>query len=348
MISVFQLFKIIFGIVFSVFVLVIILRFSYSYTDIGSSSQQAAVLVGMRKVVNDVYTTGIPADYSIPNSDDVIIRYRPPDIISAITSLTLDPITVLLMKGDNVGIYRNEIDLGWHTFYYVEVFPGMNVLISPVNASGAVWDTARDIVDAFPSTENIETEVVFGFGCRDGQPFVDRTWEVDKVSERIIPAFSSGGYDNLTACGEMRNFDGRITIADHFFVTDGLLVVPRDGSSGYIYSDTSDDTKRYFYDHPLDVVSFFFGGEESYNYTNEKFLSELEFAAGLKIDEMSILREHMGTYCAGEYDGFSAALETVETLASKDYRSEGSMDLLGQALADASEEYADVRREGCD
>ncbi|MBN2043271.1 MAG: hypothetical protein JW754_05720 [Candidatus Aenigmarchaeota archaeon] len=353
MLSVFQLFKIIFGIVFSAFVLITIMRFSFSYTDIGESSQQAAVLIGFRKVINDVYTTGIPGDYSINNVNDVIMRYRPPDIISAITPLSIEPMTVLMVPGEDMGVYRNEYDLGWYSFYYMEVLPKMNVLINPLNATESVWDTAKNVVSAFPSTENIYTKVKFGFGCRNSYPFNDENWERERFEDSILAwAEVSGEYNNLSVCPldtpAMDYFDDRITISPAFTVVDGILVVPMDGDTGYIYPDTSDPMLKYFYKNPIDVVSFFLGGDEFYNYTNKKFLNELKFAATLKINEINVLRPNMGTDCVGHYQELEGMLNAIKTLAAQDYRNQASMLSLNEMIKESVSKYKEIGDEGCD
>ncbi len=349
MISVFQLFKIIFGIVFSAFVLITIMRFSLSYTDIGESSQQVAVLIGFRKVINDVYTTGIPGDYMINDVNEVIMRYRPPDIISAIAPISIDPMTVLMVPGEDMGVYRNEYDLGWYSFYYMEVLPRMNVLINPLNGSDIVWDTAKNIVSAFPSTENIENKVKFGFGCRGTYPFIDDKWERERFEGSILPwAELSGEYDNLSVCPDIDYFDGRITISPEFVMVDGILIVPMDSDTGYIYPDTSDPMLKYFYKNPIDVVSFFLGGDEFYNYTNKKLMNELEFTANLKINEINILRPNMGTDCSGLYQEFAATMNAIKILAGQDYTDQASMLSLNEMLKESVIKYKEIGDEGCD
>ncbi len=351
MISAFQIFKIIFGIIFSVFVLILIFRFSGSYLEIGETGTRADVLMNLKKGVEDVYTGGISQDYRIRNSDDLILLYEPPELFTTVTTLDFRPVPALILPEENVGIHRIEYDLGWWKFYFVEVLPDTTLLFNPTENTEEIWKYIYGMVRALPSTENLESKFYFALGCNSTpHDYPIHNWEREKMMK-----YERGMKSNLDTAGfrpvlcEGVNPEWKaVVISGDFTETDHPLIIPSGNGSGLFYPNTSDPAGQVFFKTPVDLVSLLFWGEDGFDYMNREFLGQLSAAAEMRIRENSLLAPRSSVECIMLYGEFNTILEDVSGLSEEDHRNIGKMAGLAERLEESERKYSEIRYEGCE
>jgi hypothetical protein len=350
MISVLEIFKIIFGIVFSVFVIVLIFRFSSNYMEMGESNAQANIMLGFRKTVGDVFASGIPADYAIKDSKDLIIKYMPPEIHTSIAAVSMEPVTTIFVPGDKVGVHRMEYDLGWWKYYYILVLPETTFFFNPLNNSEETWSEIYRIINALPSSENIETKVGFGFGCNSSSEY----WLWDR--EKML-GYENNMRTNLekadftpTLCVTFNKEWKTIVVSPKFVETEHPLMFTLVNGTGMLYLNTSQPEKAYFYKTPMDVISAILGGKEFYNYENRDFLAQLSLASSLNMEETGLLMHNSGAgaECLPIFEEFHTTLESLSGLASQDYNDPIKMGELAVKMEESRQRFLDLQVRGCE
>ena len=353
MISVMQIFKIILGIVLSAFILMIILRFSISYGEIGESGKEVEILMGLKKTIEDIYTTGISTDFNM-YSQDLVDHYSPPNLITSVTNVNLDPVPTLFVPGERISIHRGEYNIGWWRFHFVYALPETKIIFAPLDTvesrSEAVWNTVGNITRYFPSTENTDTKVKFGVGCNDTgdkQTYFFLNWERDYFIRTVLTYLLIEGYE-FVPCKRIGNY--RIIAISETPIDADFQVVPINNEIGYVYvKDTLETPKDYLYKNPLDIISLLLGGEKLYDYTNMKFLNELSIASSLASKETSLLRTKSNRpECDPVYSRFIQILGSLKSkIEEGDYKNEDDMIELNLKIRQSSETYEELEEMGC-
>ncbi len=353
MISVFQIFKIILGIIISAFILFVILRFADSYMEIGESSRQVSIMVNFKKSIDDVYTAGIPSDFEMKDSE--IFAYIPPHIHMGISSVDMDPIPLLLIPGEKFSLYRNEYDLGWWKFYFIEVFPETKILFVPLWDDERVWSVMGNITEFLPSTENTETKVKFFIGCNKTDP--EWLWplgERNRFLDYWLPRFvifdvEIGPCENLEKLKE----EGYriITISEDEAVDADFIVKPVDNGVGHVYIKNGDEYEEYIYKNGLDIVALLLGGKRYYDYLNEKFIKELEVAIDTGIRESNLLMGDTNIWnrCGTEFSEFTGTLGSIkeEVIPKMGSMEEDDARDFDYHIKESVKDYKDLNSLGC-
>jgi hypothetical protein len=327
-----------------------ILRFSLSYTEIGESGKEVEILMGLKKTIEDVYTTGISTDFEVKGLEEAISFYSPPSIETPVTSVNLDPVPTFFVPGEKVSIHRDEYDLGWFKFYFVYVLPETKIVFVPLGDSEELWKTMENISKYLPSTENTKTKVLFGIGCNDtgGSPFFFFSkWEREYFVRTVLPWLYANEYE-FVPCGKREGYR-MITVTETPIDAD-FQVVPVDGGVGYVHMNTTiEGPKTYLYKNPLDVIALLLGGEKFYNYENSKFLKELSIASDLASREASLLRiKSSNPECDLLYSKFVQILGSLRNkIENGDYTNEDDMRELNRKVKESAEAYEQLEEMGC-
>ncbi|UCC92120.1 MAG: hypothetical protein JSV39_02575 [Candidatus Aenigmatarchaeota archaeon] len=350
MINVFQIFKIILGVIISAFILFIVLRFAGSYTEIGESSRQVSIMVNFKKSMEDVYTTGISTDFEM--KDLKIIAYRPPYIHADVSSVDMDPIPLFLVPGEKFSVYRNEYDLEWWKFYFIEVFPETKILFIPSGNDEKIWSVIGNMTKFLPSTENTETKVKFFLGCNKTDPvWLYPLGERNKFLDYWLPRFASVEFDILGPCEDVEKDYRVITVSEDESVDADFLVKPLDNGIGHVYIKNGDEQEVYVYKNGLDLVALLLGGKRYLDYLNGKFLKELEVGIDMGIRESNLLRGDMNMRrrCGTELSEFAGILGFIkeELIPKLDSMEEDDLREFNQYLMESSEMYKELNSVGC-
>lgn len=350
MISVFQIFRIILGIIISAFILFIIITFAGTYTEIGESSRQVSVLVSFKKTMENVYTTGIADDFD--TEDYEILDYVPPHVMTGVTNFVVEPVPLLLVPGQEFSITRNVYDTYWWKFYFVEVMPETKIMFIPLKNEERVWSAIGNITEMLPSTENVDTKVKFYLGCNKTDPSDFYPLGEKEKFLNLVPKFSAFGVE-MAECDNPDYFRDEgymvITVSDELVDAD-FLVRPMEGGTGQVYIGDEEDYSVYVYRNGLDIVALMLGGEELYDYFNAKFLRELGVATDLGIRESELLMGDpiMRARCRDEFHDFTSLLASMKELIGKlDYHDDGMAAQFNYYLREITEKYRALERSGC-
>lgn len=361
MLSIFQIFKIILGIIISVFILFMLLRFSGSYTEIGQASKEATVLKNFEKASQDVYVTGVPSNFTFKmESEKAIFDYKPPYLRTTLGPLEFNYMLLFFEKGSEVFIDRKELDFNWWRFQWVEALPETRIVFIPLNNTDVVWDTMQKIVNNLPITDKFGPNTGFDFGCNGTIWTHKQSWNGKKFSTyiQIIRHFIT--LDRLCEqnikndCPECKI----VIISDNSGVIQidkEILVVPNnDNVTGYVYLNSSGVLDSYFYKNPLDIVALILGGKDFYDYENKVFLERLNTMSNAKTNELDLLILYLNdptSICSTSYSSFISVLNSVSEfsdLSKVDYRNEDNMTRLDQHLEESKTQYKYLESIGCE
>ena len=267
-------------------------------------------------------------------------------------TLDVDPVPLIFRGGDDLALYRNEYDLGWWKFYFVEALPETKVIIVPLQRSDAVSNTMRDIVLSSPSTENVEAKTYFGFGC-NGTAVYFADWERSEFVNSIIPAYESYEDYVMNDCSldsmptQFRDAV-LVTVSETYQQVDGILVMPVSDGIGYVYLNTSQPSDFQVYKSRMDLASLIFGGRKTFEHMNGKFAKELDTAADLKIREIGIISTRMQSRCITAYGALEKSLQELKVMDKSQISDRMSMESLSEKMKETKEEFDLIQSIGCD
>jgi hypothetical protein len=342
MMDAFDVFKIIFGIIISFFIIQFVLQFLDSYSQIGEASKQISGLTSFNKIMQDVYTTGIPTSFTLDDYDKIKF-YQPPYIMTEAGTLTLDSPTVFI-PAKNIFIYRGELDLHWWRYYFLYAIPGSNVIYIPLNNSPLVFGAMSNLTLVLPFTEKVDQKFYFGFGC-NGTSYYFSNWERERFLNIIgyISTDYSNLVDNDCSGAGIPDFYKKIKVSLQAPVNEsGIFMVPKGAGMGYVYVDG----KPYLYKNPLDIVYVIFGGEGLYEYGNRDFFSKFSLAVDLKLRESQMISVMEPLVCRDSRQEFMSALGLLKTPGN--YTSEADMMAFSQNIARSIEIYQQLEVLGCE
>ncbi|MBI4021126.1 MAG: hypothetical protein HY369_02700 [Candidatus Aenigmarchaeota archaeon] len=362
MLSVYEAFKLVLGIVISLVILTVVIYFTTNYIGVQKDAKQAATLKAFLKSAGDVYTTGDAIGFAGLEGLISFDAHPPAGIVS---SLGKAPVTfpLLLLPADDLFISANGLDLGWYDFRVVEATPRLRVLFNPVDTSDQTWDLVRGIVAAFPSTEFFDPKTTFGF-C-DGATVIENLCastaceQDDFLFELINP--SGVAFADCTATVP----EGAVVIkviptcslgsSDVFCLTPpnqvGLGNLYIGGEGPVIYKD------------PLDVVAAVIGGgkkdlygnsgETLFEYKNRAMRTELLAATDVLKTRVLLLGPAYLQHatCQAAFNDILLALSNLSSLleTNEDYYADPSAAAAYvAALTDARQAHESLVEEGCD
>lgn len=350
MLNVFDVFKIILGIIIAVFILILLLRFAGSYMQLGESSRQASMMVNFRKAAENAYTTGISGDFETGDAE-VMLGYRPPFIETSIAMVNMEPVPLLLLPARKLSLHRNEYDLGWWKFYFIEAMPDYSVIFVPLGDRARAMPVVGNITRFLPSSESAAAKVKFGFGCSGSEFWFG--WERYRFTEAIMPRMLTDDTE-LATCENAEYFRSRnftiVTVSEEMKDVD-FLVQPVDDDLGYVYIRSDDGYDKYIYKNGLDVAALLLGGKEFYEYVNQKLLGEMEVAADISVNEAAILTTdaEMNRRCGTSLAEFTGILNSLKDVIPKLKASPNENDVhefAGYVRASAAK-YRELDSMGC-
>lgn len=356
--SLYTYFKILFGIIISIFILVIIATFLGGYVGIQEDAQHAQVVTAFLKSSGDVMTTGNSLSFSGFAQDEFLVSFSttPPEGI--ITPVGTVPVyfPLFFTPGEQVFISRGTLDLGFWTFSFVQALPRTRILFTVRDPSS--WDLVADIVDALPSTEFFEPKVTFGF-C-DGSQLQEnlcanfRCEQEDFLFHLLTPQST---HSSCLVTGSQDTV--LITISPSCAGTSSICLEPQGiKNQGNIYLAGK---LVGLYKDPVDIVAIIIGGVEEdaygksgislFEYKNNILRKELLLATDILSTRAQLIQKEyaLDAPCHQAFESFRVSMITLsQALPESYYLTISSVDRYHDALDQAQAAHESLREGGCD
>lgn len=157
MISVFQIFRVLMGVIVFIFVLTFFLRISDMYSSTQVRGNMLETVNVFDHTATQVYTSGNPSTF--PGFDDFeILVYEAPKIKHNAGQKTLSVPVFFVTGTGEVLLERRCLEFGWYRWCMVLAFPrGTKILFTPLDNTQQTRDLIVEVVDNLPST------IQFGF-----------------------------------------------------------------------------------------------------------------------------------------------------------------------------------------
>jgi hypothetical protein len=158
MLNVFDIFKVLIGIVIFVLLITLFLRFSGSYSELGETGQQYDAVNAFDTLLRNTYTSGNPGEFG--GFGKIEVTFDPPGeprpsesarIVFPSGQKTLS-VPAFVMTGEGkMAASRTCDDYGWFSFCYVISMPmDDTVLFSPVTGLDGEKNIIRGVVESLP------------------------------------------------------------------------------------------------------------------------------------------------------------------------------------------------------
>ncbi len=367
--EVYQVFKMIFGLIASGFVLYFLISYAGVYSGISGCTQQSAAVKNYLKTAEDVYLTENEVDFPDFGRLHFTAEFEPwqtpPGLkIQGETNCGSIAVTVPIISrpGDSIALDGRTIDVGWWRYRMAVGLPDTLVVFAPLDSSPQTWEFMRDIAEAFPDTENTKTKVQFAL-C-DGDDIdagVCGSQGCSKSDFSGVLAATEG--DVQGECSAKLPKDALLISVGVFCDQPdrGVCATPIGATTGEAY--LANANKQFVTIDPLDVIALAAGGDEKtlfgvrgqrfYEYKQDSFLREARLAGSLAANRAFGMAEAIEDEipdhdCVEALRAFAAAALAVSVAAQPDAYQTGGFNQLIESLGEAREAHENAADFGCD
>ena len=190
--SVFEIFKIVLGIIIAGFFLYFMLQFAGLYTTTETKSAEVQEYKNLKKLVEDTYI------YNIPTSADLkkIPAFASPPYISEGAAVSVNPsILFFFNPGKRLAVYRGSLDLGFWKTDFVGVIPEQRIFYGLEEYEFDHLSFIQNLTELFP--QSADPLIDFGFCSGDSELISKNRDDFLKPIKGIVKTRSSGSLDDL-------------------------------------------------------------------------------------------------------------------------------------------------------
>jgi hypothetical protein len=380
MITIYQLFKIIFGLIASAFILYFLIHYTGVYITVQEDVQRVLIIQNFRKAVQDVYFTGNPVNFSDFGRLDFTLYFNgqaePPVMKSEVGDMVfLTP--MFFSPSDDIFIDRNHMDYGWFKFYFVEALPEIYIIFNPLDTGlwqDTDWELMKNITTLFPSTTGRTPKVKFGF-C-DGNSLSDNWERYDFLDSPSAVLKGPHAATVFSLCNASMSWNQRlVTISQSCspdFITQGICIQPPDiYGIGYAYINGSDSSCMY--KDSLDLVAMIIGGdgmgiygisiigESAYEYKNKVWRDRIRLASMITGQKAQLIESELASLgieelneCRTLYSSLKGILyfnpDSIHNILSQQdyYKSHNTGRSLLERLGEAKSVHQVLVNKGCE
>jgi hypothetical protein len=368
MMSVFQVFKMVFGVIASALILYFLITYAGSYGKSQEEGIHAAIMKDLRTDMGEVFVKGNPLDMDLGKlGKDTYFDGSNTIPVIKFDNMQLEFTEPMLFRfGSMVAVAYGDANYGWWDFRMVEVVPAMTFVFSPTDGNDDTWDAMKMVAQVLPDTRATNTKASYAFCFTDGitpQPGVDYY-----IFNSMLLADRSGIM--LGDCPtlmqpnqELVIFSGDCSNSNYLCVEAANRRFHMPGTAGY-----------YYYIDGFDIAAALIGGtqtdlhgnagENLYLYKQKIFRSSALLAAEVAkrralnlsgqllnlVLSGQLEADSSPAQCIAEYTQLNATLSGVEgVLADENYFREGdTMGKLAGLLSETRGIYGSLAQNGCE
>jgi len=381
--TIFQAFRIMFGLIIAGFVIYFFLTYAGQYAEAEEDKIKTDIIKNFITAVADVHRTNVPvtftqfAESGLEFDLSFDADYNPPEhypgIISNVPTRTM-LIPILLVPGDKIYIYRQSVDLGWWNFYFIEALSDVAVIFV-LDDTNEVLEIAENIVSAMPSTSDVQAlspKVTFGF-CDGHDLYYNDLCDGHRCEMNEFLQLINSGYvtDSSSPCTAELPYNTRlVTISDscsQTYAEKGICIrTPDILEVGYAYIAGSSESyvyKNRFGLNKLDLLALITGGDEDtiygitgenyYEYANDMFTEFITTASEMMANRAELLAGEPGTdpECVPLYSTLALTLTSIKNMLVSNpeyYKSHASVDNIYSLFEEAETQYYSLVGKGCE
>jgi len=338
--EIFQIFKIIFGLIVSGVILFFLIQYSGTYTLLQKDILKTNIMKSFIDNARGVYLTGNPIKFTGFSRAQLSLSLdssrEPPAVRFDLGSFQPN-VPIFFVHDKELFIDRNSLDHGWWRFYFAEAMPKTEIIFSPAYNSPETWDTLENTVRLLPNSAGFEPKITYSL-CSGNDVFrmcESAACESDEFLD-FYTSYKSSIFITCTA-----TFSGNyrlVTISNNCANTGEVCVNPVEKN---IYIDT----KTLPYADYLDIVSVIIGaqntisGEDLYNYKQKVFQAEAKLAAKIMYERAlsHVQNPAVSDECKNAYSTQASILLRIST--------QPTQNLLEQSKLNY---YQELINNGCD
>jgi len=304
MLSVMQVFQIIFSLIAAVLIITFLISYAGDYQNIQGSASKARAINDLLSTANDVYLTGNPTTFDGFQKVDLDYYFDTgpdQDVINSLSAGNYPVYTPLLMSpGKQMILDRVDYDYGWWRFSLVEALPEMKVIFTLEDNRHETRQIVTDILSFMPSTLYHDPPVLFGLCddnallngdfCGSGDTDCHRTYFLTYMNNNIDDT------DTFSRCTAALGSKHRLVTLSGYCspnYVDGLCI---NTNSKNVYLSGLE----FEYRDTVDILALLIGWENTdildhvqgkmlYDYINRKFIEHAQFASEIQSKRIDLL-----------------------------------------------------------
>ncbi|MBN2330826.1 MAG: hypothetical protein JXC85_03350 [Candidatus Aenigmarchaeota archaeon] len=273
MISVFQIFRVLMGVIVFIFVLTFFLRVSDMYSSTQERGSLLETVNAFDHAAMQVYTSGNPTTFPGFEGFETLV-YEAPKIKHDAGQKTLSVPVFFVPGTGEIMLERRCLDFGWYRWCMVLAFPkGTKVLFTPIENTQQTRDLIVELVDNLPST------IEFGICDGNGARTADKEGFLSYIA-------GSAGTEYQPCDVQLPEHYRLVTINSTWLKqtqeNQAVFHTIIEPSSGIVYDAATgrSDQPRPYHDW-MDIAVFITGGHRALDYKQAVFTLELEAATGI-------------------------------------------------------------------
>ncbi|UCD02992.1 MAG: hypothetical protein JSV63_04395 [Candidatus Aenigmatarchaeota archaeon] len=288
MLSAFQIFKMLMGVVVFIFVIIFFFRVSNMYVGVEERADDFEILRGFDRSVRQTFTSGNPGTFVNFRFLDSLY-YDPPRLKSR-NQKTLTVTTFLIASTFESNLIKECEEYEWFSFCWVYAYPqNFTLIFTPLDGDGRK-DLIKDIVEVMPG------DIRFAH-CNDT--------DLLRGDRNAFLAFVDNGMDDITYTPCTVSIpDGYrlVTITTDESIEprrNEIVLNPQTGAYIEYLSglpelvNAPSPIRTGSYEDARDVYFLLTTGKSALDYKNEMFLNDLTIAAKIMEERMKLVKRKM-------------------------------------------------------
>lgn len=286
MMSVFEIFKIVLGLVIGGFFLYFAVQFGGLYSATETKSAEVQEYRNLQKLIEDTYIYDVPSEIGLKKPP----QFASPPFISEGAGVSVNPSILFFFRpGTRLHVYKGTLNYGFWKQDFVGAIPETKVFYGITDYTLEHYSIINNITELFP--QSADPVVSFGFCNGDSELVSKSRDEFLRPIRGIIRAKSpqdlglepcTAGFNQPKTKIVVASADSEIPLPEN-----GFIVRPfgagQMGSVEFRRADKEGKTSEYrlVYKDQLDIFAAIIGGVDSYKYKNKlMFESLLLFSKG--------------------------------------------------------------------